>query len=337
MIQLRSTAPVNGASRRIVFLAFPEVMLLDLVGPWEVFAMANTLVETPQRPYSLELFSGVGAQTISSRSGIAINSHRLGQNSGEPIDTLVVPAAEVSQPRTPDDQPFDLIRRLSAQARRTVSICGGAFLLAHAGLLDGKTVATHWKAAEALARAFPKVRVDSDSIFVKDGDVYTSAGVTAGIDLALALVEEDLGRAVALQCARELVVFMRRPGGQAQFSNTLSAQFAGSSPISQLIAWATDNLAADLSVDAMAAQAHMSPRNFSRVFHNQVGQTPGAFVEKLRVDAVRRHLEASDLSLDAIASRCGFRSTDAMRRSFRRIVNVSPADYRRRFSSDVKQ
>jgi transcriptional regulator GlxA family with amidase domain len=175
------------------------------------------------------------------------------------------------------------------------------------------------------------VNVQPDAIYVKDGNTYTSAGVTAGIDLALALVEEDLGRAMALNCARHLVVFMRRPGGQSQFSATLESQQAERNSLVELIAWATDHPASDLSVEAMAARVHMSLRNFSRVFRDEVGQTPAAFVEKLRVEAARRHLEETDDSLDAIARACGFGSADTMRRSFHRVVKVAPSDYRERF------
>lgn len=207
-------------------------------------------------------------------------------------------------------------------------------LLASAGLLDGKQATTHWRGADELAARFPNVDVQPDSIFVKDGNVYTSAGVTAGIDLALALVEEDFGRAMALNCARNLVVFMRRPGGQSQFSATLESQHTERNTINELIAWASDNPSKNLSVEAMSERVHMSLRNFSRVFRSEVGQTPAAFVEKLRVETARRRLEETDEPLESIAVGCGFGSADSMRRSFNRILNVAPSDYRRRFSSD---
>lgn len=330
MNEQRSTSGHHSA-RRIVCLAFPQVMLLDLVGPWEVFSLANKLSGAESRPYELELVSGDGASTIPSDGGISIGSHRLAKNCRGAIDTLIVPATEAVWFSELPDHFTGVLRRLAGRSRRTVSICGGAFILAAAGLLDGKRATTHWSGAEELSSRYPKVDVQADSIFVKDGNVYTSAGVTAGIDLALALVEEDLGQAMALNCARHLVVFMRRPGGQSQFSTTLESQHADRNTINELIAWAVANPSANLSVEAMAERVHMSLRNFSRVFRSEVGQTPAAFVEKLRVEAARRCLEETDNSLDAISKICGFNSADSMRRSFRRVVKVAPSDYRRRF------
>ncbi len=321
----------RGDSRRIVFLAFPRVVLLDLVGPWEVFALANRLTGTEWSPYDLELVSGDGSETIPSGGGISMDSHRPASSCRGAIDTLIVPATDLVWAAEPPTQWTTVLRRLAGRSRRVVSVCGGAFFLAAAGLLDGKKATTHWSGTKDLADRFPNIDVQPDSIFVKHGNVYTSAGVTAGIDLALALVEEDLGQTVALDCARQLVVFMRRPGGQSQFSTTLESQHAGRETINELIAWAADNLSGNLSVQGMAERAHMSVRNFSRVFHREVGQTPAAFVEKLRVDATRQRLEESDESLKKISTRCGFRSTDSMRRSFQRIVKVAPSDYRQRF------
>ncbi|MEM9728855.1 MAG: GlxA family transcriptional regulator [Myxococcota bacterium] len=314
-----------------MFLAFPRVILLDLIGPWEVFALANRLAGGETFPYALELVSGAGSATILSGGGISMDSHRLARNCRGAIDTLIVPATDLAWVADPPTQFSATLRRLAGRSRRIVSVCGGAFSLAAAGLLDGKKATTHWSGAKDLATRFPKVDVQADSIFVQDGDVYTSAGVTAGIDLALALVEEDLGQAVALECARHLVVFMRRPGGQSQFSNTLESQHAERASINELIAWAADNLSSDLSVQAMAEHVHMSVRNFSRVFRSEVGQTPAAFVERLRVDATRRRLEETDESLDEISRNCGFHSADSMRRSFQRVVKVAPSRYRQGF------
>ena len=321
----------GGDTRRVVFLAFPRVILLDLIGPWEVLSLANKLARSESSPYDLELVSGDGSATIPSGAGISMDSHRPARNCRGAIDTLIVPATDLAWVAEPPTQFSTVLRRLAGRSRRIVSICGGAFSLAAAGLLDGKKATTHWSGTKDLAARFPKVDVQPDSIFVKDGSVYTSAGVTAGIDLALALVEEDLGQAIALDCARHLVVFMRRPGGQSQFSNTLECQHAERDTINELIAWAADNLSSDLSVQAMAERVHMSVRNFSRVFRGEVGQTPAAFVERLRVDATRRRLEETDESLDEISTRCGFRSADSMRRSFQRVVKVAPSRYRQRF------
>jgi transcriptional regulator GlxA family with amidase domain len=313
-----------------VFLAFPQTVLLDLTGPWQVFSLANTLADDDVPPYELELVSGNDSAAILTDEGISMASHRTSASCRGAIDTLIVPAAATTQASA---RSLSVLRRLAAKSRRIVSICGGAYLLAAAGLLDGKRATTHWRGTADLSARFPNVIVDADSIFVKDGNVYTSAGVTAGIDLALALVEDDVGRALALACARHLVVFMRRPGGQSQFSTTLESQHAERSSINDLIAWAVANPSSELSVEAMSERVHMSLRNFSRVFRSEVGQTPAAFVEKLRVEAARRCLEATDESLEAIANSCGFGSADSMRRSFRRVVKVAPNDYRQRFAS----
>lgn len=317
--------------RRIVFLAFPQVVQLDLIGPWDVFFLANTLQGGTSPPYELELVSGDDSAALMSCAGISLASHAAASNCRGAIDTLIVPAAGMSWTSQPSGRSLKTMRRLAQRSRRVVSICGGAVLLAAAGLLDGKKATTHWLIAKEFAARFPEIDVQPDSIFVKDGNTYTSAGVTAGIDLALALVEEDLGRAIALDCARHLVMFIRRPGGQSQFSVTLESQQTERNAINELIAWATDHPASDLSVEAMARRARMSLRNFSRVFRSEVGRTPAAFVETLRVEAARRHLEETDHALEAVAKSCGFGSADSMRRSFHRIVKVAPNDYRRRF------
>ncbi len=318
-------------SRRVVFLSFPQVMLLDLTGPWEVFSLANRLAGDDSSPYELMLVSADTSPTIPSGAGISMVGHRSARHLRGAIDTLIVPATDLVWMADPPQEYSAIVRRLARRSQRVVSICGGAFILAAAGLLDGKKATTHWSGTSDLADRFPQIDVQADSIFVKDGDVYTSAGVTAGIDLALSLVGEDLGQAIALECARHLVVFMRRPGGQSQFSTTLESQSAERDTVNELVAWMSDNLSGDLSVQAMAERVNMSPRNFSRVFRDEVGQTPAAFVQQLRIDAVRRRLEASDESLDEISAGCGFGSTDSMRRSFQRVVKVTPSDYRQRF------
>ena len=329
----RSRSTRNGRSRRVVFLAFPDVVLIDLVGPWEVFAGANARADSAVPPYRLELASGDASGMVSSISGISMASDLSARVTRGAIDTLVVPAAGAPPSAESLAGPSRTVRRLAGRSRRVVSVCGGAFFLAAAGLLDGKRATTHWRGTRDLASRYPEVDVQEDAIFVKDGNIYTSAGATAGIDLALALVEEDLGREVALACAQDLVVFMRRPGGQSQFSATLESQRAERNALNDLVAWAADNLSSDLSVEGMASRASMSPRNFSRVFRDEIGQTPAAFVERLRVEAARRHLEESDEGLESISAKCGFGSADSMRRSFHRVVKVAPRDYRVRFRS----
>jgi len=318
-------------ARRVIFVAFPGVMLLDLTGPWEVFEIANKLSGLSTPTYDLKLVSGNSTNQIQTSGGILMESHQAAKNCRGSIDTLIVPAAELAWNGQPAARDSSVLLRLAKRSRRVVSVCFGAFFLAEAGLLDGKRATTHWRAVKDLADRFSKIDVQADSIFVKDGNVYTSAGVTAGIDLALALVEEDLGQAVALECARNLVVFMRRPGGQSQFSNILKFQHAGRSAFNELIGWAADNLSSDLSVEALAKRAHMSTRNFSRAFHNEIGQTPAVFIEQLRIDASRQRLEETDESIAVISASCGFRSADSMRRSFQRVLKVAPSDYRTRF------
>jgi transcriptional regulator GlxA family with amidase domain len=225
----------------------------------------------------------------------------------------------------------DWLRRHGPQAQRIASVCTGAFLLARAGLLDGRRVTTHWAYADALARQFPAVHVDPEPIYVRDGSVITSAGVTAGIDLALALVEEDVGREAALDVARHLVVFLRRPGGQAQFSAQLHAQLARRRPLRDVQHWITERPAADLSVERLAARAGLSPRQFARSFAAETGMTPGRYVDRVRLEAARRELEDTGAAVGQVARSCGYGTPEAMRRAFIRTLGVSPAGYRQRF------
>jgi transcriptional regulator GlxA family with amidase domain len=223
------------------------------------------------------------------------------------------------------------IRRLAPRVRRLGSVCSGSFLLAEAGVLDGRRATTHWMWCDSMAQRYPRVQVDPDPIFVRDGNVWTSAGVTAGMDLALALVEDDLGRDVALHTARQMVLFLRRPGGQSQFSAQLAAQAADRQPLRELQAWIVDHPDADCSVPALAQRVAMSPRNFARVFLREIGLTPAQYVERVRVEAARRRLEDSTDGVDAIAATCGFGTAETMRRTFLRHVRVAPSDYRTRF------
>lgn len=306
--------------KRMIFVAFPEVVLLDLAGPWEVFHCANQLSMGMDVPYHLELLSVDPTDCVASDSGMSLVAHRSLQAYRGDIDTLIVPAARGIKPITPEAVRTPAFMSLVSGARRIAGICGGAFFLAAAGLLAGRRATTHWLDCERLAALYPDVSVEDDAIFVKDGNIYTSAGVTAGIDLALALVEEDLGREMALNVARRLVVFVRRPGGQTQFSASLEAQCAEREPLNELIGWAADNPSADLSIEALAAKVHMSVRNFSRVFRREVGKTLGEFVERMRVDTARQKLESSTASVDQIAQECGLGSADSMRRVFLRAL-----------------
>jgi transcriptional regulator GlxA family with amidase domain len=258
----------------------------------------------------------------------------LGQVRG-PIDTLVV-AGGTGVLALEGDEPFlERLRTLAGRSRRVAGVCTGAFLLAAAGLLEGRRATTHWASCALLARRHPGTVVDPDPIFVRDGDLITSAGVTAGMDLALALVEEDLGRDVALATARWLVLFLKRPGGQAQFSAQLAAQVADREPLRELQEWLPDNLGEDLSVPALARRACMSERNFARAFRGETGMTPAAYVEMARVESARIALETSNVPVETVARQAGFGTVETMRRAFRRRVGVSPNSYRGRFRSEA--
>ena|SRR5436305_3813665 len=316
--------------RRIAILAFDDVQNLDVTGPYEVFSTANKLRGDGE--YAIEIVAPQ-KRPLTTNSGLSIVPHRSAYGLRGAIDTLVIAGGSGVLEAIEDERLVRWVRRTAGRARRVASVCSGAYMLAEAGLLDGRRAATHWASAEDLARRHPAIQVDPDSIYVRDGNVWTSAGVTAGMDLALALVEEDLGRATALETARWLVVFVKRPGGQSQFSSHLQAQLAERRPIRELQEWMAANLAADLSVPALAAGAAMSERNFARAFGREVGMTPAAYVEALRVDHARLRLESTGQKLEAVASDCGFGTVETMRRAFHRRLGVGPAGYRDRFQT----
>lgn len=268
---------------------------------------------------------------LETSSGLSFSPRRTLRSCRGPIDTLIVAGGTGVADAQRDERLVRWVRVAAGRSRRVASVCTGAFLLARAGLLDGRRATTHWAACDELARRHPQVAVEADPIFVRDGNVFTSAGVTAGMDLALALVEDDLGREVALQAARWLVLFVKRPGGQSQFSAQLSAQTAERPPLQALQAWISDHLDADLSVPELAARACMSERNFARAFRREVGQTPAAYVEAVRVERARQELETTDAPIDVIARRCGFGTPETLRRAFHRRLRVGPAAYRARF------
>ncbi|MEO1366039.1 MAG: GlxA family transcriptional regulator [Acidobacteriota bacterium] len=328
-------APERG--RPIVVLLFPGIELMDFAGPAEVFHLAN-LAANQRRPgagyqYQLRYLSLDGPPQVATTAGVRLVADAPATVDGGPIDTLVVPGGAVSSVLA-DPDALGLVAGLASRARRVVSICSGAFILAAAGLLRGRNATTHWRGCRFLAERFPETRVQLDSIFVQDGPFYTSAGSTAGIDLALHLVESDLGPGVSMHVARDMVVFLKRQGGQAQFSTTLGGQSSQSGPLQDLLAWIPDHLGEDLRVHRLASRVHMSLRNFVRRFPKEVGTTPARYVEQVRVEAAKRLLENPDLSLDEVAADCGFGGSDTLRRSFLRVLGVSPAVYRRRFGAD---
>lgn len=309
-------------------LTFPDAQALDATGPLEVFHAADQAAGGGA--YRVELI-GLTTEPQPTSSGYALVPARDYRSLRRAPDTLVVVGGIGTQEVVRDRALIAWLRKMAPRSRRVVSVCTGAFLLAKAGLLDGRRATTHWGSCRALAKSFPAVDVDADPIFVKDGPIYTSAGVTAGIDLALALVEEDLGRDVALAVARRLVVFLKRPGGQSQFSASLAMQTAHRDAFRDLGAYVTEHPAADLSVEVLAERCGMSPRNFARRFTEDVGESPARFVRRMRVEVARRLLEETDDSVDSIASRTGLGSAETMRRAFSATTGLPPHDYRRRF------
>ena len=316
------------AVRRVVVVAFPGVQSLDVVGPVEVFADANA--HERRRHYAITLATTDGAP-IKTSSGLTLTPDARLRDVRGPIDTLLVAGGEGTPEAVVDTALVHHTTRLARRARRVTSVCSGAFVLAHAGLLDGRKATTHWSACDILARLYPAVDVDPDPIFTRDGNVWTSAGVTAGMDLALALVEDDLGRDTALAIARRLVLFLRRPGSQSQFSAQLAAQTAERDGLRDVQRWIAEHPGDDLGVASLADRAGMSVRHFARSFREEIGVTPARYVEQARLEAARRLLEETDEGVEAVARRCGFGTAETMRRAFLRALHLSPAEYRRRF------
>lgn len=320
--------------RLLVFLAYPQMGLLDLTGAQTVFwAASKAMAERGLPGYSMHTASLEGG-LVATAEGLAVHTTSLHQVDPMAVDTLIVPGApNIQQAMLDGVELVDWLRGAAPEARRTASVCSGTFLLAQAGLLEGLRAATHWAMCNMLKTGFPTVDVDIDAIFIQQGAIWTSAGVTTGIDMALALVEADCGRDVALQVARELVVFLKRPGGQAQFSHLLQAQMDDSGGFDELHMWISANLSdASLTVEALAQQAQMSPRNFARVYKRKVGRTPAKALELFRMEAARRMLEDSPRNIDQIAQLCGFGDEERMRYTFHRHISISPREYRSRFS-----
>ncbi|HEY6889806.1 MAG TPA: GlxA family transcriptional regulator [Solirubrobacter sp.] len=309
-------------------LAVDGVQSLDVMGPIETFCDANDQVPGT---YRIEVVGPARDGQITMSNGLKLGVDPLPEPPPR-IDTLVVAGGEGARRAASNDPAIvEWVAQAARRARRTTSICTGSYLLAAAGLLNGRRATTHWNYCAVLAQRYPEVEFDPDPVFVRDGNVWTSAGVTAGIDLALALVEEDLGAEVALAVARLLVVFFKRPGGQSQFSGALSVQQASRPALRELQAWIAAQLDEDLSVAALADRAGLSERSFARAFRAEVGQTPAAYVERLRVERARALLEDGAESLEAVARATGFSSPEVLRRAFHRRVGVSPAAYRERF------
>jgi transcriptional regulator GlxA family with amidase domain len=324
--------------RRVAIALYDGVELLDVTGPAEVMATATRVLDVRGRAgYEVRLAAATSSPVTTSSGLRLLPDLTFAEHAGR-WDTLVVPGALRAGATAPAEamvvpEVVDWLRARAPETDRVAAVCAGARMVALTGLLDGRRATTHWAVAAELADAHPEVEVDPDPIFVRSGDVWTSAGVTAGMDLALALVEADHGRNLALAVARWLVMYVKRPGGQSQFSVALSLQRPDRDDIAGLPAWIAENLDADLSVARLAERAHMSERHFARVFTGQTGRTPAAFVEAARVEAARRALEDGDDPLPAVAAAVGFGSVETLHRAFRRRLGVTPAEYRERFRS----
>jgi transcriptional regulator GlxA family with amidase domain len=316
----------HSSSRRIIVVVVPPVDELDLVGPLQVFNSVNRLAGRPI--YTIEVVTNADRLTVEGEGGVLtfIAQHHFNKVAGECDSVLLVCGLGSRSVR--DAALSAWLRKRSVEVRRLGGVCASAFLLAEAGLLNGRRATAHWKFGHELAALYPGVRVEHDPIWVKDGNIYTSAGLSAGIDLALAWVEEDCGAGIAHEAARELVLFLRRPGGQPQVSVSLASQASEMTSIRELQIWIAEHLKARLSVEDIADRMSMSVRNFERVFTREVGTTPSQYVLQMRVEAARRQLERTDISLKQVASAAGFGSVDVMRRAFVRLLGITPRRYR---------
>ncbi len=321
--------------KRIVVVTHKGSNTLEFIGPIYVFEEANFFLEYSNRTdigYDIEVVTTDPGPVFEVKGLKMMADKPFYELSGE-IDTLIVQAVDEDEGTLANTEFIDWLADMSKRVRRVVSICVGTYFLAEAGLLDGKRATTHWAACTHFAKQYPNVRLEPEPIFVKDGDVYTSAGATSGLDLTVALVEEDFGHDLARRVAQGLVMYLKRPGNQSQFSVFTSRDFPKEERIRWVQNYISENPEADLSVEALARQASMSPRNFSRVFSNEVGLSPGKFVELSRLERARFLLEDTDLPLPDVADKCGYGTADGLRLAFNRHLDVSPREYRQRFSS----
>jgi transcriptional regulator GlxA family with amidase domain len=329
------SSQVGTVTRRIVLVAAPGSQILDVVGPFQIFTRAAELHASryPQARhiYSIEIVTILRRPSVATNCGVHITAHRPYWQVRGAIDTLLITGGMAVEADQTGIGVVQWIRKRSQSVRRLGSVCTGAMLLARTGLLNGRKVTTHWKWCDILAKRYVHLQVDPDPIFIRDGNIYTSAGVTAGMDLALALVEEDHGPRLALEVARDLVLYVRRAGGQSQLSAALAMQLADRKPLRELEWWILENLKKPLNVGVLAERVAMSPRNFSRVFAKQMNITPAKFIERLRVEAAKRRLEESYSSLERVAADCGFPSAESMRKVFQRTLGTTPGKYRKRF------
>jgi transcriptional regulator GlxA family with amidase domain len=313
--------------KKIVIVGPPPVQVLDVTGPLEVFSNAPG--------YEIQLANPGPERVLRTHRGVALADATPITDVHGPIDTLVIAGGPGAESGTYNPDFIAWIAEAASHSRRVASICTGAFLLAEAGVLNGKQAVTHWSFCDRLAKEYPEVAVRPEPIYLRDGSIYTSAGITAGIDLSLALVEEDHGHEAALKIARFLVMYLVRPGGQAQYSHMLSHQAIASQPLRELQVWMLEHLREDLTVESLADRIGMSARHFTRVCLRETGMNPGQFVDHMRVEAARQFIDSSSRGLKEVADACGFKSADVMRRSFLRVLGVTAAEYASRFQSTL--
>ena len=328
--------PHSSNLRKIGIFTFPGVEILDIGGPMEVFTFANLFLQSQgivkEPAYIIEVLAEQPG-TVTTLSGLQIIANRSYNDASSDIDTLIIPGGNIiSYPFYKDSELMAWIRSMSTRVRRLVSVCTGSFALAESGLLNGLRATTHWDFCQHFSRDYPQVKLEPDQIFVQDGNIFTSGGITSGIDLALALLEDDWGHEAALFVARYMVVFLKRPGGQSQFSNYLTTEATNRPDLRVLQTWIIQHPAEDLRVEALAMRMCMSSRNFSRLFLSETGVTPAKYVEMARIDAARHYLETGELSIDMIAEKSGFLDPERMRRAFLRELGVNPKNYRDRFN-----
>lgn len=322
-------------AKLIGIVGYDGVTALDIAGPAEAFASAvigkSDGNAAPQCGYKIVIIAAT-AKHFTSESGVVLKPHTTFQNAPA-LDTLIIPGGAVLRRAEGNAKMSAWIKERAEHIRRIASVCTGIYALAPTGLIDKRRVTTHWRHARDLARRFPKLKVDPDALFINDGKFYSSAGITAGIDLSLALIEEDYGAGVSLSVARELVVYLKRSGGQEQFSEPLEFQTRSRDRIAELAAWMTGHLRQDLSVEALAEKACLCPRHFSRRFKDVFDSTPAAFVEDLRLGEARKRLTKPGQTISSVAASVGFKSTDAFRRAFERCFGIKPSSYRRHFTA----